>query len=63
MNYWTGLYEGDFNALYSCMTCVEVMNMSDDTEFPEGFVHEMLDKGETPEDMVIRWKKEENIKI
>lgn len=58
MNYWTGIYEGDFNACYSCMTCVEVMNMDTETEFPEGYVHEMLNKGETPEEMIIRWKTE-----
>lgn len=49
MNYWAGLYEGDFCAVYSCMTCVEIMNMSDETAFPEGYVYEILDKGQTPE--------------
>jgi hypothetical protein len=49
MNYWTGIYEGDFNVCYSCLTCVQVMNMDTETEFPEGYVHERLNKGETPE--------------
>lgn len=57
MNYWVGHYEGDFCATYSCMTCVEIMNMSSEVYFPEGFVHEMLNKNETPEQLIERWKK------
>ena len=56
MNYWAGLYEGTFNACYSCLTCVQVMNMDTETEFPEGYVHEMLSKGESPEQLLERLK-------
>lgn len=55
MNYWVGVND-DFYAVYSCLTCVEIMNMSSEVEFEDGFVSEMLNKGETPEDMIERWK-------
>lgn len=61
MNYWSGVYEGNFNSIYSCMTCVEIMNMRQDPDedgFPEGYVREMLEKGETPEQLIERWKTE-----
>lgn len=61
MNYNSGVYEGDFSAVYSCMTCVEIMNMPQDPDentFPEGYVAEMLEKGETPEQLIERWKTE-----
>ena len=57
MNYWSGLYEGDFSSVYSCMTCVEIMNMDSETDFPEGYVAEMLNKGETAEQLLERIKK------
>ena len=28
------------------------------SEFPEGYVHEMLNKGETPEELIVRVKEE-----
>ena len=52
MAYWVGIYEGDFCASYSCMTCVEIMNSTNEVEFPEGFVHEMLEPNQTPEDLM-----------
>lgn len=52
MNYWVGIYDGDFCASYSCMTCVNFMNMSNETEFPEGFVADMLQNGQTPEQLL-----------
>jgi len=52
MSYWVGIFEFDFCASYSCMTCVEIMNSTNEVEFPEGFVYEMLNKGETPEDLI-----------
>ena len=61
MNYWSGISEGDFSSVYSCMTCVEIMNMPQDPDedtFPEGYVREMLEKGETPEQLIERWKTE-----
>lgn len=52
MNYWAGLYEGDFNSHYCCMTCVEILNMTGDTEWGEGYVKEMIDKDQTPEQLL-----------
>jgi hypothetical protein len=52
MKYWVGIYEYDFCASYSCMTCVEIMNSTGECEFPEGFVREMLDEGQSPEDLL-----------
>lgn len=57
MNFWTGIYEGSFNSCYSCLTCIKIMDMDTETEFPEGYVHEMLNKGETPEEALIRLKQ------
>ncbi len=51
MNYWVGISDG-FSAVYSCMTCVEIMNMDRDTEFPEGYVSDMLSNDQTPEQLL-----------
>ena len=64
MNYWAGIVDGDFCTCYSCLACVQVMNMREDPDeegFPEGYVFEMLQTDETPEQLVERWKKEDNI--
>lgn len=51
LNYYVGIYDGDFSAAYCCLTCVEILNMSDDDGegFSEGFVADALHKGQTPE--------------
>lgn len=57
MNYWAGTDGGSFSATYSCMTCVEIMNMRQDPDedgFDEGFVLDMLEPGETPESFLER---------
>jgi len=53
MNYWAGIYEGDFNSVYYCNTCDKIMQKDEENEYPEGFVYEMLDKNQTPEDLLI----------
>lgn len=63
MNYWVGIYEGDFNALYACVTCVEIMNMRQDENadgFEHGFVNEMLEKDQTPEQLLEELKTIKN---
>lgn len=65
MNYWTGIYENDFSAVYSCMACVEIMNMRQDPDedgFPEGYVKEMLDHNETPEMLLEKYKMKASTK-
>ena len=52
MNYWAGIYEGDFGSVYWCETCDKIMQLDEEFEYPEGFVHEMLDKNQTPEDLL-----------
>lgn len=49
MHYWVGIYEGDFNSVYSCITCQKIMDVDSENEFTEGFVYDYLGKGETPE--------------
>ena len=61
MNYQAGVHDGDFSTCYSCMTCVEIMNASeyyDDEGFGEGYVDELLNKGQTPEEYLNELKKE-----
>lgn len=54
MSYWVGICEGDFTTSYSCLTCKEIMSKSKGEDyFPEGFVFEMLEKGQTPENLVL----------
>lgn len=53
MKRWVGVYEGAINSSYSCITCVKIMEMDSDHEFPDGYVSEMLNKNQTPEDLLI----------
>lgn len=57
MSYWVGVLDGEFSSSYSCNTCVEVMTLDNEDEYPEGYVHEMLDRGETPEQLLALRKK------
>lgn len=52
--YWVGLTEGDFGTAYCCPTCHEIMKLDSENEFPEGYVTEMLNKNETPEQLLAR---------
>lgn len=53
MTYWVGIYEGDFGACYCCDTCSEIMKFNkDEYEYSEGYVDEMLNKGQTPEQLL-----------
>lgn len=56
MMYWVGKYEGDFCYSYSCMTCDEITKYGHEHEFCEGYVYEMLDKNETPEMLLEKYK-------
>lgn len=51
---WTGIYEGDFNHGYNCLTCEEIMKLDKDNYegFEEGFVANELSKGQSPEDLL-----------
>lgn len=57
MQYQAGIWEGDFCTTYCCMTCVEIMSLSDENQFEGEFVADNLAKDETPEQML------ENIKF
>lgn len=58
LRYWVGIYDGDFGSVYNCVTCDEIMKRcNDDGEgYPQGFVQEMLEKGQTPEQLLKEWK-------
>lgn len=60
MHYWSGIYDGDFGSVHYCRTCEDIMNLSepDDEGWPEGFVREMLDKDQTPEQLLEVMKSE-----
>ncbi len=59
MNYWVGKYEGDFNSHYLCMSCIEITNrIQDEDGYDEGYTLELLNKGESPEQLIERWDKE-----
>jgi hypothetical protein len=55
MVYWTGIYNGDFNSGYTCLTCEEIIAINTKLKAVEcgvveyGFVNEMLSKETTPE--------------
>jgi hypothetical protein len=55
MRYWTGICDGDFSSVYSCDTCDQIMILvkSDEDYFPEGYVFEMLERNQTPEELLI----------
>lgn len=56
MNYWAGKYDGDFGAVYSCMTCQAIMRYQEPDEdggYPEYFVFNQLSPGITPEDLLL----------
>lgn len=56
MNYYVGIYEGDFQTGYTCLACQEIMTISGEDEFAEGYVSELLEKGESPEQFLEKWK-------
>lgn len=60
MRYWCGIYDGDFGSVYSCKACNEIMDRCepDDDGYPEGFVAYMLEKDQTPEQLLEKMKKD-----
>jgi hypothetical protein len=52
MNYWVGIFDGEFCSSYACETCQEIMSLDSESAFPEGYVNDMLDKDETPEKLL-----------
>lgn len=58
MWYWSGIYEGDFNSSYTCKTCKEIMSLDKENNvFEEGYVDNWLNKGQTPEELLLELKK------
>ena len=63
---WAGIYMGDFNSGYTCLTCDEIIAISAQNsqlhnggvEF--GFVNEMTSKEITPEMVLENLKTKEN---
>ena len=51
MHYQVNVIEGQLCNIYSCVTCEAIIKIvpDDNNEYCEGYVHEMLGKGQTPE--------------
>ena len=49
---WTAVYEGQIGSGYTCPVCEKIMSLSNDSEFEEGYVCDMLNKGQTPEQLL-----------
>jgi hypothetical protein len=56
MQYWTSIYEDEFCSGYTCDTCLKIIDMDDDTSdgIPDGYVNDMRNAGETPEQLLER---------
>lgn len=52
MRYWVGIHENDFHHSYCCTTCDEITKFSPEYIYDEGYVTEMLEKGQTPEELL-----------
>jgi len=53
---WSGVYEGEWNSGYTCLTCEEIhQKITEDFNdgIPEGFVNECLERDQTPEEYLI----------
>jgi hypothetical protein len=63
---WAGIYMGDFNSGYTCLTCDEIIAISaQNSQLQEGgaefgFVNEMTSKEITPEMVLENLKTKEN---
>jgi hypothetical protein len=52
MTYFAGIYEGNFSSIYWCDTCDSIFDLSPENEYESGFVDEMLEDGQTPEELL-----------
>jgi hypothetical protein len=63
---WAGIYDGDFNSGYTCLTCEEIIAIQTKLKAVEcgvvelGYVNEMLTKETTPEMVLEELKKNIN---
>jgi hypothetical protein len=63
---WEGIYNGDFNSGYTCLTCEEIIAINTKLKAVEygvvgyGYVNEMLSKEITPEMVLETLKIKEN---
>ena len=66
MVYWAGIYDGDFNSGYTCLTCEEIIAIKTKLKAVEygvvemGYVSEMTSKENTPEMILEILKLEQN---
>ena len=56
MEHWAGVGDGVFMHYYACPTCQEILKGLDDNIFYTGEVADLLEKGETPEEMLEKMK-------
>ena len=61
MNIQVGICDGDFGTTYTCLDCIEIMSFTKsdevDNSYPEGFVFEMGNQGESINDTITRLLK------
>ena len=63
---WAGMYMGDFNSGYTCLTCEEIIALSVKNGYQQdgvvefGYVNEMTSKEITPEMVLETLKTKEN---
>lgn len=66
MIYWAGIYDGNFNSGYTCLTCEEIIAIQTKFKAVEygvvemGYVNEMTSKEITPEMVLETLKTKEN---
>ena len=64
MIYWTGIYDGDFNSGYTCLTCEEIISVNVKLKAVRcgvveyGYVNEMISASITPEMVLDGFKKQ-----
>jgi hypothetical protein len=58
MQYQACVYEGDFCTTYLCQTCIEILALSDETEWEQGEIDNQLESNQTPEELLIELKKQ-----
>lgn len=57
MEHWAGVGNGGFMHYYACPTCQQILDMLDETVYYEGEVANLLEEGQTPEEMLEKMKE------
>lgn len=67
MTYQSGIYDGDFYSNYTCETCDKIIDMDTESDceegYPRGYVNEMLDVKQSPEELLQQLREKEEKQI